>query len=100
MKKILIIGAIALMVVGCVLVAGCTSTTNNGANPESGQVITIEENSGDVARFYKDAFKIKEESGLSIEEIAIQEGWVPYVPEEDQAKYEMLLDTPVPTFEA
>jgi len=27
MKKVLIIGAIALVVLGCVLVAGCTSTT-------------------------------------------------------------------------
>jgi len=29
MKKLLIIGAIALVVVGCVLAAGCTSTTTN-----------------------------------------------------------------------
>jgi len=37
MKKILIIGVIALAVVGCVLAAGCTSTTNNGVNPASGE---------------------------------------------------------------
>jgi len=33
MKKILIIGAIALVIVGCVLVAGCTSTTTNNTTP-------------------------------------------------------------------
>jgi len=33
MKKLLIIGAIALVVLGCVLAAGCTSTTTNNTTP-------------------------------------------------------------------
>jgi len=39
MKHILMVGAIALVIVGCVLAAGCTSTsTNNGTNPASGLI--------------------------------------------------------------
>jgi len=35
-KKIVIFGIIALVVFGCVLAAGCTTTTNNSVNPASG----------------------------------------------------------------
>jgi len=48
MKHILLIGAIALVVVGCVLAAGCTSTTNNGVNPASGVAITMLEDQDDT----------------------------------------------------
>jgi len=39
MKHLLMIGVIALVVIGCVLAAGCTSTSaNNGTNPASGVI--------------------------------------------------------------
>jgi len=42
-KHILVVGVLALIVVGCVLAAGCTSTTNNGVNSASGVVISMVE---------------------------------------------------------
>jgi len=47
MKHILVAGALVLVVIGCVLAAGCTSTTNNGLNPASG-LIVVEENTEEL----------------------------------------------------
>jgi len=57
MKKLLIIGAIALVVVGCVLAAGCTSNTSTTTSTEDFAIGTWTTNNGATTVVFTNDFK-------------------------------------------